>query len=103
MMPNFDKVHNRFRLNGNRYNREDLKEVAYSFIKEGLHFEKIIGDLFGVFLDRPECMPNEWQDKVTAAGKDKNEKARVVCDYIAGMTDRYAKVEHARLFDLRGE
>ncbi|PCH99865.1 MAG: deoxyguanosinetriphosphate triphosphohydrolase [Alphaproteobacteria bacterium] len=91
----------------------DLKKLrAFLFDRMYLHYtvnrmrykaEKIIGDLFGVFLDRPECMPNEWQDKVTAAGKDKNEKARVVCDYIAGMTDRYAKVEHARLFDLRGE
>jgi len=44
LIPNFDKVHNRFRLNGNRYNHEDLKEVAYSYIKEGLPFEKIIGD-----------------------------------------------------------
>lgn len=65
--------------------------------------EQIVGDLFDVFLERPECLPNEWQDKVSAAGKNKNAKARVVCDYIAGMTDRYAKVEHARLFDLMGE
>jgi dGTPase len=65
--------------------------------------EQIIGYLFDVFLDRPECMPNEWHAKVDAAGKDKNECARIVCDYVAGMTDRYALLEHARLFDLRSE
>jgi O-succinylbenzoic acid--CoA ligase len=44
MTPNFDKIHNRFRLNGKHYTFDDLKEVAYSFIKEGLPFEKEIGD-----------------------------------------------------------
>ena len=62
--------------------------------------ERIVGDLFDVFLDRPECMPDDWQLRING---DKKAKARVVCDYIAGMTDRYAMVEHARLFDLSGE
>lgn len=65
--------------------------------------ERIVGDLFDTFLERPNCLPDEWQDKITAAGKNKNEKARIVCDYIAGMTDRYAVAEHARLFDLLEE
>ena len=65
--------------------------------------EQIVGDLFDVFFERPECMPDEWQEKIAAVAKDKNEKARVVCDYIAGMTDRYATLEHARLFDLKVE
>lgn len=62
--------------------------------------EQIIGDLFGVLLERPECLPDEWQDKFAKAGKDKNESTRVICDYIAGMTDRYARLEHERLFNL---
>ena len=65
--------------------------------------ERIVGNLFDVFLERPQCLPKEWQDKVVDAGKEKNEIARVVCDYIAGMTDRYALAEHARLFDLKEE
>lgn len=65
--------------------------------------EQMIGDLFDVFLERPECLPDDWQDKIAASSKEKNGKARVVCDYIAGMTDRYATLEHARLFDLRDE
>lgn len=63
--------------------------------------EKTVGDLFDLFLKRPECLPPEWLEKSKNAGKDKDEKARVVCDYIAGMTDRYALIEHARLFDLK--
>lgn len=62
--------------------------------------ERIVGDLFDLFVERPECMPNDWQSKIT---DDKNAKARVVCDYIAGMTDRYALIEHTRLFDLNVE
>jgi dGTPase len=65
--------------------------------------EQIIGNLFDVFLDRPECLPDEWQEKIAIAGKDKKATARIVCDYIAGMTDRFAIAEHTRLFDLRGE
>lgn len=65
--------------------------------------ERVVGDLFDVFLDRPQCLPDDWQDKILAAGKIKNAKARVVCDYIAGMTDRFALAEHARLFDLLEE
>ncbi len=44
MRPTFDKVHLRFRLNDIHFNREELKEVAYSFIKEGEHYEHITGD-----------------------------------------------------------
>lgn len=44
MIPRYNKIHNRFKLNGNHYSFEDLKEVAYSFIKEGEPFEKQIGD-----------------------------------------------------------
>lgn len=42
--PTFDKVHLKFKLNGTYYNREDLKEVAYSFVKEGEPFEQSMGD-----------------------------------------------------------
>jgi dGTPase len=92
---------------------EDLKKLReFLFNRMYLHYtvnrmrrkaEQIIGDLFDVFLERPSCLPDEWQAKMVAAGKNKNEQARVVCDYIAGMTDRYAKLEHARLFDLRDD
>lgn len=65
--------------------------------------EQIIGDLFDVFMERPSCLPDEWQAKVYVKQNDEKIRARVVCDYIAGMTDRYATLEHRRLFDLTEE
>ncbi len=44
MTPSFDKIHNRFKLNGLHFDRDELKEVAYSYIKEGEFYEKEIGD-----------------------------------------------------------
>jgi len=38
------KIHEQFKLNGHGYSNEELKEVAYSLIKEGVDFEKEIGD-----------------------------------------------------------
>lgn len=44
MIPTFKNIHFKFRLDGNYFNREDLKEVAYSYVKEGKPYEKEIGD-----------------------------------------------------------
>ena len=44
MIPKYDKVHNRFKFNGLHFNYEELKEVAYSLIKEGESFEKVTGN-----------------------------------------------------------
>lgn len=44
MTPTYDKIHNKFKLNGLHFDRDDLKEVAYSYIKEGEPYEKEIGD-----------------------------------------------------------
>lgn len=43
MIPAFNKVHNRFKLNGTHFSFEQLKEVAYSYVKEGQDFEQHIG------------------------------------------------------------
>jgi O-succinylbenzoic acid--CoA ligase len=44
MIPKFNKVHNRFKFNGLHFDHEDLKEVAYSLIKEGEPYEKVTGN-----------------------------------------------------------
>ena len=44
MTPKYDKVHNRFKFNGLHYNHDELKEVAYSLIKEGEAYEKVTGN-----------------------------------------------------------
>jgi dGTPase len=57
-------------------------------------------DLFDIFFKNPELMPPEWASlAITRGAEDEAKMARVVCDYIAGMTDRYALAEHQRLFD----
>jgi dGTPase len=65
--------------------------------------EAILRDLFARFLAEPSAMPDEWSRDVEGAGEAR--LARHVADYIAGMTDGYALVEHRRLFaatpDLR--
>jgi len=63
---------------------------------------RVVVDLFTLLLAEPECLPSEWRDRVEAADQA-TERARMVCDYIAGMTDRYALHEHRRLFDLYDE
>ena len=50
-MPIYKRVHNRFKLNGIHYDREQLKEVAYSFIKEGEAYERILGDFLTDWLN----------------------------------------------------
>ena len=59
---------------------------------------RILAEMFGLFMQEPDVLPTEWFAQV----KDRGEagRARVVCDYIAGMTDRYAIEEHRRLFHL---
>lgn len=53
-MPNYKKVHNKFKLNGVHYSHEQLKEVAYSFIKEGEEYERLIGDFLTDWLSDEE-------------------------------------------------
>jgi dGTPase len=54
----------------------------------------VVADLFGAFHAEPRLLPPEFQVR---AGDD---KARAIADYIAGMTDRYAMLEHRRLFAI---
>lgn len=58
--------------------------------------EAVVRDLFARFLADPACLPEDWQsDSATLSGP---RLARRVGDYIAGMTDRYAMLEHKRFF-----
>jgi dGTPase len=62
------------------------------------HAALIIRDLFSRFLTDPHLMPEEWALAAANAGGDEKRRARLVCDYIAGMTDLFAIAEHRRLF-----
>lgn len=74
----------------------------YTINRIGLKVERIIGDLFQAFHKNYLLLPDNWQGRVegACAVEDERKRARVVADYIAGMTDRYAIREHERLFDL---
>lgn len=76
-----------------------------SFLYERLYFHprvirmtnkaaRVLTDLFKAYMDEPRMLgeaTRRWQNVLPLQ--------RVVCDYIAGMTDRFALDEHARLFD----
>jgi dGTPase len=57
---------------------------------------KVVRDLFAAFMRDPRLLPTQYQDKLQAQD-DPAGRARIVADYIAGMTDRYALREHTRL------
>ena len=58
--------------------------------------QSIVRELFKGLMQAPDKLPETW--RVACAGEEKATAARVVCDYIAGMTDRFALQEHERLF-----
>jgi dGTPase len=53
--------------------------------------ETVVMELFGLYRDNPSALPEAWQQ---AEGG----RARIVADFLAGMTDRYALLEHQRFF-----
>jgi dGTPase len=61
--------------------------------------KRVMGDLFAFFLAEPGCLPTIWQAQTDGAGTART--AETVADFIAGMTDRFALDEHARIFDMR--
>lgn len=63
--------------------------------------DAVVGSLFRAFFARPDLLPPEHQQSVAQMESKSGEsgRARAVADYIAGMTDRYAIIEHERLFD----
>jgi dGTPase len=62
--------------------------------------ERLVCALFERYLEQPDDMPAEWAQ---LAEGDEAARLRHIADFIAGMTDRYALVEHARLFDSTPE
>lgn len=56
--------------------------------------ERILGDLYRVYRDDPRQLPRHVTRRFAADGE-----ARVIADYIAGMTDRFALAEHKKLLD----
>ena len=76
-----------------RFLRENLYR-HYKVARMASKARRVVSELFQAFLAEPKLLPPEFQAR---AGED---KARAIADYIAGMTDRYAMLEHRRLFAI---
>ena len=63
---------------------------------------RILAELFGLFMREIDVLPDAWRERAEVKDATDGEagRARVVCDYIAGMTDRFAIEEHRKLFNL---
>ena len=66
----------------------------YRVMRMSIKAKRFIRELFSEYIKRPQQMPSEIQLKIPKEGVK-----RVVCDYIAGMTDRYALDEYKKLFN----
>jgi dGTPase len=63
--------------------------------------ETIVRDLFGRYLADQTSLPAPWDGQAGSSRGDA--RARLVGDFVAGMTDRFAIAEHRRLFDATPE
>ena len=59
---------------------------------------RVVTELFEIFMGDPGVLPDGWREQAEAAG-DGHKRARIIADYIAGMTDRFALEEHRVLTD----
>ncbi len=81
----------------NRILKDYLMENFYQYYRVARmasKAERVLEELFDSYLNDPRVLPASVRDRMIDQAP-----ARVVCDYIAGMTDRYALQEHQRLFD----
>ncbi len=85
-----------------------VNKAIKSFLKNRMyrHFKvnrmtskarRVIQELFRFYLSEPDCLPPTW---FALTGEPQSQQtAEAVCDFIAGMTDRFALEEYARVFD----
>jgi dGTPase len=92
---------------GEQVRQDDAELKSFLFSRMYRHYKlnrmaskarRVVTDLFELFMAEPNCLPTRWQSSELLA--DEDQRARLVADYIAGMTDRYAMLEHKRLFDM---
>jgi dGTPase len=83
-----------------RRNRE-LKDFLYAnmyrnyrVVRMARKAERILSELFEEYSSEPDMLPDQFKSLIPDRGE-----ARTVCDYLAGMTDRYAIQEHEKLFN----
>ncbi len=67
----------------------------YRVVRMADKAKRVIDELFHLYVKKPEQLPNTTRSRIERG----DDPYRVVCDYIAGMTDRYCLEEHKKLFD----
>ena len=91
------------RLAGFSEQLERQRRQARDFLYANLYFspelkpekdlaERIITDLFSFWMERPEALPENYREKIS-----RESLPRIICDYIAGMTDNYILEQHQKL------
>jgi len=83
-----------------RRNRE-LKDFLYNkmyrhyrVVRMQFKAERLVEEIFNAYRNEPSTLPGQFQTFTNQRGLE-----RTICDYIAGMTDRYAIEEHQKLFN----
>ena len=66
----------------------------YRVVRMATKAEKFLSDLFAAYIAEPAILPPSARETIDEVGLQ-----RAVCDYIAGMTDRFALDEHVKLFN----
>ncbi len=66
----------------------------YRVVRMQVKAEQVLTDLFNAYRSEPTILPGHVQEQISEYGLE-----RTICDYIAGMTDRFAIEEHQKLFD----
>jgi len=93
-----------------RHEASELKRVLYQNLYRHHRVHRmtskakhVVREMFEAFMDDPRLMPPEFHDGALALERSEGSagRARIVADYVAGMTDRYALDEYERLFDPR--
>jgi dGTPase len=79
-------------LRANMYHHYRVNRMA-------LKAHRVVKDLCTAFMEHRRCLPTDVQTRLPVDKADLHGKARIVMDYVASMTDRYALLEHSRLFD----
>ena len=81
-------------LNRNLYRHFRVQRMSHKA-------ERIVTTLFGIFIGNDLLLPHDVQERIghLESGQKESARARLIADYIAGMTDRYAIAEYRRITD----
>jgi dGTPase len=80
-----------------RFNMEKIYR-SYKLSRTMNKAKRIIQELFQCFYENPRLLPTEWSKLAC-----ESQRSVIICDYISGMTDRFAIHEHRRIFDASYE